>query len=220
MKLLSVKTARCIWLLHISDLNPEGFNLREIIPSFLINTYNFRNLPSENKPPDQNKSLKFEYGEFRRNDNDIPILVNLTIHDDGLVADTLSSTLNSEKFLEDIDNRFAKLFNSPSPQTLVKEKLYLSEVYVSTDKDLNLINKKLKIISEYLSNSVEQGDRDFQFGGMSFWANPEQKKHTPAPFRLERAIDASFRENRYYSIAPLQTDKHLELLEKLEKILS
>jgi hypothetical protein len=87
------------------------------------------------------------------------------------------------------------------------------------DKSLEVINPKLKQISQYLSNTVEEGNRIFQFGGVSFWPDPVGKVD-PNPFTFERAINVPFSENRYYSAAPLPTDKHLELLDVLESILS
>jgi hypothetical protein len=81
-----------------------------------------------------------------------------------------------------------------------------------------VINPKLKQISEYLSKTVEQGSMVFRVGGISFW--PDQvNKINPAPFSFERVTNVPFSENRYYSVAPLPTDKHLELLDKLESIL-
>jgi hypothetical protein len=61
-------------------------------------------------------------------------------------------------------------------------------------------------------------DNCFELGGISFF--PDQiSKTNPAPFRFERLLEVPFIEDRYYSVAPLQTHKHLELLDKLEAIL-
>ena len=201
----------------MSDLNPEGVNVNNLIFPFLKETYKFQTTPSPNEFPDPNNSAKFKNGEFRVDDDGHPIIINLTIHNDGLVADTISSTLNSEKFLEDLYIRFSEVLKMPSLQSLLRKKLYLSELYVTIDKELDLINPKLKLISEYLSNTVEQRDWAFRFGGVSFCVDPI-KKFVPTPFRFERAIEVPFKENRYYSIAPLPTEKHLELLDKLENL--
>ena len=146
----------------MSDLNPEGFNVNNLVYQFLKETYKFQRVSSLDELSDPNEPDKFENGEFRISDDEPPILVSVSIHNDGLIADTISSTLNSEKFLKDLYAKFSRVFKMPDPQSLLRKKLYLSEVYVTTNKDLDLINPKLKLISEYLSNTVEQGNCDFQ----------------------------------------------------------
>ena len=106
----------------------------------------------------------------------------------------------------------------PSFQSIMKEKLYISQVFVSTDKSLEFLNPKLKQISKYL-NQYFGKDKNFQAGGISFWPDQKDRKK-PTPLTFERTLDVPFSENRYYSTAPLPTDKHLELLDKLEDILS
>ncbi len=217
MKLLSINLARSIWLVSTLDLNPRGIRLDRILYPFLIDTYKFRKYPSSLESVDPNKGEIFEDGEFLI-ENDHSIAVNLTIHNYGIVVDTRSSTHNSDNFLEDVFSRFSEIFKPPTFQSIVKEKLYFSQVYVSTDKSIELLNPKLKQISKYLSQNVGK-DKNFQTGGISFW--PDQTaKVNPGAFSFERVVGVPFSEHRYYSAAPLPTDKHLELLDKLEKILS
>jgi hypothetical protein len=215
MKLLSVNLARSIWLGPMSDLNPRGINLASVLIPFLISTYKFKRFPSLQDVTDPSKEWKFQDGEYKV-DNDSPIKIELTIHSDGVVADTRSSTVNSDAFLEEAWTKFSELFKMPSHQSILKRRLYISQVFVNTDKDLQLLNPKLSPICEYLSG--EHQNRVFRLGGISFW--PDQTvKFNPISFTFERTINVPFSENRYYSAAPLQTDQHLDLLDKLEGIL-
>lgn len=217
MKLLSINLARTIWLAPILDFNPKGLRLDIILFPFLIETYKFKQYPSLTKTEDLSKGIVFGDGEFAVNSNHI-VVVNLTIYNDGLVADTRSSTEHSEAFLNDALSKFSEISRIPPFQSIIREKLYVSEVYVSTDKSLEFINPKLKQISKYLSQNVEK-DKTFQVGGISFW--PDQTaKLNPRPFSFERTLNTPFSENRYFSVAALPTEKHLELLDKLEIILS
>jgi hypothetical protein len=59
----------------------------------------------------------------------------------------------------------------------------------------------------------------FELSGLMFSADITVPTK-PVAFRLERAEETAFEANRYYSIAPLETDAHLELLENLEAFLS
>ncbi len=218
MKLLSVNLARTILLGPMSDLNPRGASLDSILFPFLVNTYKFKKVPSLKEIPDLSKGIKFELGDFDIG-ADHPIAVNLTLYNDGVIADTGSSTNHTDAFLEDMYTKFSELFKMPPRESIIRRRAYLSQLFISTDKSLEMINPRLKLISKYLSESVEEGNNVFQFGGISFWAD-QVNKVNPAPFTFERAINFPFPENRYYSAGPLSTDKHLELLDKLESILS
>ncbi len=218
MKLLSVNIARSIWLGNTIDFNPKGKNLYPIIIPLLIESYNFRGFPSLKDRLDATQGIKFEDGEFKTKKDEI-ISVNLMIYQDGLVVDTRSSTKNSDAFLEEILTKLSEDFNLPYYGQIIKRKNYVSQLYITTDKSLELINPKLKEISKYLSNKVSRFNKvSFEVGGISFW--PDQiKVINPIPFTLERTLNVPFSEKRYYSAAPLQTDEHLELLNKIENIL-
>lgn len=217
MKLLSVQNARSIWLGHLSDLNPKGINLLPVVSPFLQEIYKFIKYPSVQDMLNPKDGLKFEKGEFPDSQGN-PILVNLTIYEDGLVVESGMSTDHADALLNDVLTKVDESFKLAKYEEVINSKVYLSELMVTTDKSLELVNPQLKLISEFLSNNVEQGKK-FEAGGITFF--PDQiNKVNPASFRFERALNCPFSEKRYYSIAPLQTHKHLELLDKLEKILS
>lgn len=216
MKLLSVLTARSIWLGHLSDLNPRGLSLWPHIIHLLVDTYKFTKYPSVQDLSSVQNEIKFEKGEFAV--EEAPVSIDLTIYADGLAASSGSSTDHTDAFLKDALERFNEILNLSSYGDVIRKKFYLSEVFVTTDVSLELVNPKLKEISGYLSSNVEE-NKFFETSGISFC--PDQtSKVNPTPFKFERAPDVPFSENRYYSIAPLQTQPHLELLDKMEKILS
>ncbi len=215
MKLLSVYLARAIWLGHVLDFNPKGVSLYQALSPFLVDTYKFRKFPSSAESADMTKGISFQDGEFTAGE-EYPMAVNFTIYNDGLIADTISSTNYSEAFLNDLFVKFSVLFTMPDYRSIIRRKAYLSQIFVTTGRSIEFLNPKLNQISKYLSENVEE-DKAFQVGGISFW--PDQiSKVNPAPFTFERASNVPFSENRYYSAAPLPTDKHLELLDKLENI--
>lgn len=215
MKLLSVSLARSIWLGPMIDYNPRGLRLDSILHQFLIDTYKFRKIPALIDPVKPGDGRKYQEGEFEVYGN--LIIVDFVIYTDGVVVDSRSSTVHNELFLEDVFKGFSKYIKLPTPDEVIKEKLYLSQVYVTTDKNLEIINPKVKQISKYLNNHVTDAT-DVQLGGLSFWSD-QAIKRPPTPFTFERTLNTPFSDNRYYSAAPLQTDEHLELLDKLESIL-
>jgi hypothetical protein len=92
---------------------------------------------------------------------------------------------------------------------------------VQTDKLLNSLNPKLDSFTKRIASLIDGHSHHsiaYETSGISFWTDPVLI-NSPTPFRFERVIDRPFAENRYYSVAPLQTDVHLEMLDELESIL-
>jgi len=216
MNLLSVNLARSIWLGPISDLNPMGINLPSVLFPFLVDTYKFRKAPSFADILDSSKAWEFQDGVFNIED-EFSIKINVTIHNDGLVVDTFSSTIHSDAFLEDMLAKVSGFLKMPPYKSILKTKIYVSQLFVNTHADLQLLNPKLSSVCELLSTKHE--NRVFQIGGLSFWTD-QTEKFTPISFSFERALGFPFSENRYYSSAPLQTNQHIELLDKIEEVLS
>jgi hypothetical protein len=212
MRLLSVDLARSVWLCNVFEFNPKGKSLYPVIP-LLVNLYKFKSFPSQTEIPDYTKGIKFEGGEFRNSEGDV-IDFMLTVHNDGFVVDTKSSTKDSDAFLMEMLTRLSKDFDLPNYEQIIRKKLYISNLFITTDKSLELLNPNLKEISKYLSDNFLH---PFETGGISFW--PDQTANLPR-FTFERVLNVHFVEKKYYSSAGLQTNQHLELLNKLENILS
>ena len=221
MKLLSVKLARSIWLVNIVDLNPRGLSLFGLITP-IVNKYKFQIYPT--KPEEligkDVIEIKFNGGSFQK-DTQHNIAVDLTIFNDGLVVDTRSSTKDSDAFLNDFLNYVSKEFSLTPYLEVLRSKIYVSEVWVQTDKLLNSLNSKLDSFAKRITSLTEGHSHHpiaYETSGIIFWTDPVVT-NPPTPFRFERVIDRPFAENRYYSAAPLQTDVHLEMLDELESIL-
>ncbi len=221
MKLLSVALARSVWLGHVNDLNPRGIHLPAAVFPWLLQTYKFQKLPPQAIPDSASgitMDIKFERGQFTTTEGDV-IDVALSIYRDGLVADSFASTVQTDAFLDNVLTRLAELFNLPDYRQIIRKKTYLSQIYITTDRSLeSLLNPRLKQVFKYLAETVEE-DVVWQTGGITFW--PDQiSKINPHPFTIERAVSVPFSEKRYYSAAPLPTDKHIELLAKVEALMS
>lgn len=220
MKLRSVKLARAIWLVNYFDLNPYGSSLIPAIPK-IVQKYMFQVIPIKPDEFDLSKGVNFREGTFQINDRVIGI--NLSIYNDGLVVDTRSSTGDSDVFLNEFLAWISIEFGLASYQEFLKSKMYLSELWVQTDKALNSLNPKLDDFAKRLTGSIVGRSHQplaFETTGISFWTDPTIMINPPGPFRFEREENAPFGEHRYYSAAPLQTNIHLEMLTELENILS
>ena len=220
MKLLSVHLARSIWVFVLNDLNPRGQSISDLA-SEIASRYNFSTYPT--KAPedyDLQKGVVFQLGTFQ-NRRKQSVNVHLTAYNDGFVADTRSSTDDSDEFLKDIFDWLSKEYGFTPIQDIIRSKVYVSEVYVRIDSPLNILNPKLEEFSKLLSSRVEGYGENvtLETTGILFMRDPG-KIGRPGPFKLERQEGIPFEENRYYSLAPLKTEDHLELLKEFEKILT
>ena len=220
MKLLAVKQARSIWLISQIDLNPRGRNLLSLIPG-IVSNYKFQVFPIKPEDFDLSKGVKFFGGIFQK-DSQTEINVDLTVFVDGFIADTRSSTQDSDAFLDELLTSATTELGLVPYKEVLRTNSYLSELLVQTDKSLNTLNPKLERFAKRLTSLIEGHDHHpiaFETYAIALWTNPTITL-PPGPFRFQRADDIPFSENRYHSIAPLQTEIHIELLTEFESILS
>lgn len=217
MKVLSVSIARSISLIPTTHFNPKGRNIIPMLDA-IKERYSFPTVtPLEKVFGPEQESMKFDHGSFMGKDT-IPIDVSFAIHNDGLVADTNSSTEDSDLFLEDLLAWLSNEYDLVSQNELPIKKLYLSELYFTLDKIPQFLSDQVDAFAQKASDVIKNkkvGKFDFQ--GISLGTNPELSEK-PLIIRLEREVNTVFSENRYFSSAPLETKDHLSLLENLETI--
>jgi hypothetical protein len=220
MELVSVVDARAIWFINARDMNPRGLNLwRTFLPAF-VDKYQFTKYPIEmNFDPNRELGDKFLGGTYR-NAQGLDIMLNFTSYDDGMVADTRSSTQDSEAFLEELSRWIVEDFGLVFRPEMVRRKGYVNELIVKSEYSLNALNPQLGKFAARLSSLTSTPTESFNIetAGITFAADGLGLR--PSPFRFERENDTLFSENRYYSQAPVQTDVHFELLNELERILT
>lgn len=220
MRLLSVQRARSLWFVNLTDLNPHGHSLLRIIPR-IIEKYNFQKFPTKYEEFDLTQGAKFLGGTFKKKNSEHDINVDFYAFNWGLFADTRSSTEDSDAFLDELLTWIAIELDLVPYQEILKTKVFLSELWVQTDKPLNSLNPKLTDFANRLTSLIvghEHHPIAFETTGINLWTNPIIT-NPPGAFRFERVEGAPFNENRYYSAAPLQTDVHLEMLMEFEDIL-
>ena len=221
MQLLSINNAKAIWLLELRDLNPRGRDIERLL-EWLKSTYHFQKYPASSALDDQTKGYIFSTGSFSRGKDEDGkennIYIDLTIFNDGFVANTRSSTKDSDDFLSEALTLAAAEFHLAYRPEMIRKKLYLSELEVKMDKSLNLINPKLKAFTDRISSlqgSVPQ--ISYECSSIIFLPDPSVQQWRPSNFVLERKLNVPISENRYYSVAPFHTEDHLELLKLFEE---
>lgn len=214
MKLLSVPLARTVWTFDVAEINPRGKNIfSDLIPE-LIARYDFKNAPEEGG--DFSKGMAFTLGTFANRNHD-HVQVGLTIWSDGIAADAYSSTDDSDEFLEAAIKVLPELGYYFDP-AMVRYKAHNSQVIVKCQNNLSALNPRLEGFIKRLSASVDP-QLVFECSAIEFW--PDQTRTPrPANFSFQRKNGTAFADNRYWSQAGMPTQKHLELLEELEAMLS
>lgn len=170
---------------------------------------------------EKQQPLKYLQGSFTPKKRKEAITVDLLLYRDGIVADTRSSTADSDEFIADLLTWASNELGLLPHEDIVKSKGAISTVYFSSTHSMSLLNPKLEAFAKLLSDAVTGQSRGakLEFASISFW--PDQNiVSPPIPFRFERTAGAPFSENRYFSSAPTTTEKHIELLEALEKLLT
>jgi len=213
MELLNVVMARAVWLFDMNELNPRGKSIFPELLDWIKEAYGFEKVPSSVTDLDETKALSFSRGSFQVKE-EIFVNVELKIYTDGLVANTWSSTRDAEAFLTDMLKSASEEFSLVYKPEVIRRKMYLSELHVSSILNLINVNPKLGEFSEKVS---QLSHHEFEFAGLSFWPRQSFPPATISAFSFERKINTDRDEYKYFSRAPFHTDEHFHLLEELEQ---
>ena len=214
---LSVLKARVIWFMDIQELNPRGRSLFPEVIDALESKYDFQKVPKSPSDLSKEGGIELIQGSFEVRPNEF-IDVNFTVYNDGVMADTRSSTKDSEAFLEDLFGFVAKeKFGIEYSPSLIRRKACVSEILVHTEKSLHAVNPNMAKFASRL-NEISGGKSPlFDISGIIFRTD-QTVQFPPAPFQFERRVGVPFSESRYYSLAPFGTDEHRALLQEFEDL--
>jgi len=231
MKIKNVKLARSIWLFDLQDLNPSGKDIAADVFDWIKDSYDFAvapdlrailAAPKTNPTEGDNQPLPngavFERGHFQAREDVFVEISKLTVYNDGIVIDTPSSTMDGDRFAQDLLESAARQFSLAYDEETIRKRIYSSELILRSEISLELINPRLAAFGTRVSEVLAKDSMvQFQIAGLQFWSEPNDAgKHKL--FTLERQVGKAFAEGRYYSQAPMQTNEHFRLLEELEKV--
>jgi hypothetical protein len=208
-----------MWAFNPQLLGAQGFSLQEVFKN-LNQRYGFAKPPQHPLDVDPKTSaLLFQLGTFT-NPAKKPVNVTLGIFNNGITGETTSTTEDATAFLQDLTTWMAKEFGFQLPPDI--NKAYLSQIVVELDASLSAVNPKFQTISKMLSDAktLDGKPRQFEVGGLSFWSEDVGFQLAPSLCRIERKWGPPFSSNQYFSLAPLETQQHLDLIGALEKILN
>jgi hypothetical protein len=218
MELLNVGMARSVWLFDQRDINPRGKYIEAGFIEWLKSLYHFSKYPSSLYDRDESGGMSFEAGGFQVRESQF-VTVHLKVYTDGLVAETRSSTHDTDTFIEDVLRLAVQDLDLIYDPGLIRQKLYVSDLHVRVEASLNQLNPGMNAFTRKLA-TLRGGDPPLNFELSSLRLSPDVLPPTMiTPFLFERQENTMPSEHRYFSRAPLHTDDHFKLLEEFETIL-
>lgn len=217
MELLNVVTARSVWLFDPAEMNPTGKKITPYLFLWLQQTYGFEKIPSSATDTEEN-ALVFSRGTFKTKEG-VDIGVTLKLYNDGVIAESVSSTQYTDYFINQVIRLSSEEFALAYNPTMIRYKLYLSEVHFHSNKKLIGLNPKLSKFALKITDCLPEGiKRSYEVSGMQFGPGPAIPNLKLSPFQVERKIDTLPEEGKYFSRAPIETENHLRLLEEFESV--
>lgn len=210
MNVTSVVAARAIWLFDTADLNPSGRYIFDHTIPWLIERYQFASAPAHVNDRVDN-GWEFKSGKYVTAAG-LPVPVVLKIFNDGMVAETSSSTDDAEAFLADVLSAAVADVDLTFHESMVHRKMYVSELNLASEGNLSDINSGLRAVLAAMSDAFGQR---YELVSLGFGVDPPSQP----TFRFERRVNAPLSQNYYWSLASLQTRTHIALLNQLEHLL-
>lgn len=215
MRLSSVEVARSAWVLDPAELNPHGKRLFPDITSALIQTFEFCDFPKTFAEivdaSTNNKPLIFKNGRFTTKRGE-QIVGDLELHNIGIAAITTTSTSDSTDFLAQVAELGVEQ-GLTFDTSMIRYRIYVSQIIAYAERDLGNFGKLNEFIALLQGLPVDGKIDKKHFFSMAF----RQEGSTGNAFVIERRINTPFSENKWYSVAPCETQKHIELLNKFEE---
>lgn len=214
MQLSAVTLARVIAFIETFDLNPRGRVHFPDLVAALVDRYGFIKFPQKAEDFDETKGVLFDGGKAGNISG-----VRFQVYTSVIVAESGSSTDDSERILEESLTWAAEKFGLSYNPGMIKRKAYLSQLTFHSDVPLNALNHALSRLAHRLSNRVPQFfglPVQYETSAIIIGYDPLTLKATPANFTIERRVDVPFSEHKYFSTAPVPTNEHIALLQDFE----
>jgi hypothetical protein len=175
-----------------------------------------------------NAPVDFQAGKFPYNGKIVSVEQFLVTYvgnrATSLGVSTRISSDASDSFLDNVIEWAANEYGLDAKEILPRS--YFSQVEFVLSKPLSRHFTELGEIGEAITSYVQgyglENCPSYEFGGFSMHfdlVKHNDLKPSPQPFAIERRVGSSYNERKYFSQAPLRTQDHEAILERLEKLL-
>lgn len=211
MELISIALARVVEFVEVRTVDPAGKTSTPELFNKVAARYSFAKAPKSLEEMDVEKGVDLSIGKLAEINID-----RLSVYSNGILLDTRSSTDDCEKVLVDLWTWIREELGVTIEPT---RRNYASQIIFRSDLRLSLLNPVLAPIADRISKSVSLDLKQafsYEPTAILMGSDSTQTKLSPFQFSVERRVDTPFFENTYFSIAPLKTAEHLEILKQFE----
>lgn len=208
----------------VDDVMPRQGLLQRDLVDYLNKTYNFNQIPDTSPGQPAQPFLQFQSGEFVHEEKKLPIAALFVLPDGDVVntQDTTTSDIILNDFISRLDSEFGYRFGDAKT-----ERLYASAIVVEPSEKFVKSMEAISAIQAVVNDLIDPGSRSYQLKRLSFShdlaAQATQQVTVagliPPDFTIERRANEPFARNRFFSVAPLSTEAHIRMLEKIEKVI-
>jgi hypothetical protein len=222
LKVISFDSARVTWLFPLEEFAPAATNDSGVVLANIAARYNFARTPTITTRESMAKDgLLFGLGHFEFDGETVGIS-DFVIYNDGIVA-IAKKTEWAEAFLEDIFNWVKESFGFRELSTGIR-KMFSSTLVVDFESPPSRLIAGYETISKIISSrtvTIMSARKPMQFSRMDFEIdrNALDSGQVALPkFILERRPGVGFERERWFSVAPMHTADHVEVLAEIEKL--
>ena len=214
MQLSAIILARVIGYIEPIDLNPRGTIFYPEFTKEFVERYGFQKYPQTLEEFDEAKGVEFHQGKSGNK-----IIQKFVIWNTILVVETRSRTDDSRQVLDEMLGWAAGRFGLKFKPGMIKRFGYVSDLTFYSDVPLFESNPPLMQLALNTSEAVSEIWQEpvwYEPLGIGVGHDPMARKYGIASFTIQHRAEHKFPENKYFSEAPLPTDKHIALLEEFE----
>ena len=193
-----------------------GLNEQKVIDA-TSQRYHFSKTPnlSVSRAELEQTGIVFELGFLETEVEEVTI-DRLSIYNDGMVV-RANKTEHAETFFNDVAEWLIKDYGC---RQVRRKPHYVSEIVVDFERPAaNVLNNYEKIANILLSNVNENREATaVAFNAFSIEFVTKSKSAAMPKFVIERREGTSVENERYFCSAPLTTERHLQVLEEIERL--
>ena len=216
MKSIAYSSGTLISLFRLEAFSPiGGLNERQIIGA-IAERYNFGISPNVSSREElERNGLVYELGFFETELGEATVH-RLSIHNDGVIV-RANRTEHAEAFFDDLINWLVEGYGC---REISKKPLYLSEIVVEFEKPARHMIVKFDKLADLILSKVDEHSELTAAAFCGLTIEFESKSTSKPKFIIERREGTSIEDEYYFCSAPLTTERHLQVLEEMERLFS
>lgn len=210
MELISAESGQSLQLIHMDEVRPlRGGVFGPDLRNAIMGRYRFQSFAAQTEP---NQPLKLETGTKEINGLNIPI-TSLEIYTDGIIINT-HHTNDSDAVMDDFIGWISETIQLRQPRTWLPRR-YFSRIVVDLTRPAGetFIANFVKL-NEIVATAL--GATQSLEPQITFAPHPPGELQASRTWIFQPRIGQPYAPNRYFSVAPLATMPHFEMLCTLE----